>query len=116
MHIVLPNVQLSPGCTSCIPDPADGKAALSVVQFEEERSPSPHDHKAGHTVAWHNATPEPVKSSHGTNLSLYSHCSNCQKTTTIQQHTCISKGLNQILSTKDFLNNTKLPLSSTIIT
>lgn len=79
MHIAQPNVQLSPDGTWYTPDLAAGIAVLFVLQFEEEHSPSPHGHKAGHTVEPHNATPQLTKPNHGTNPSLCSHYNSCTR-------------------------------------
>jgi hypothetical protein len=73
MHIAQPNVQLSPGCTWHTRDLASGIAAPFVVQSEEEHSPSPHGHKAGHSEVGHNATLRSIKSDHGTSPNLCSH-------------------------------------------
>lgn len=77
MHIAQPDVQLSPVGTEGTPDPASGRDVLSVVQFEEEHSAWPRDHKVGHIVAQHSATPEPAKLSHGISPGLCSRCSSC---------------------------------------
>lgn len=78
-HIVPLNVQLSPVCTYSTTDPADGTDVLFDVQFEEEHSPSPRDHKAAHTGARHSAIRQPVRLSHGINPGLCNRCSSCQK-------------------------------------